>query len=233
MKLLVDAPAYWQDESTARAKAWLYLASCKKFGIEPVLYGVGSQHYVGEAAMRVDGQIEVLKAHSTSHTHVLFTDAWDVIFLEPLAEIVRRYREFGSPPCLNGAAAACQRQELAHHFDQTVPYPYITPAMYIGEIPYMLEVLTRMQEVNPGTHDQTPGFIQGWIEGWFSPVIDHDCKVFGIDDENYGVLGGRVHNMRTGSYPCVFHADGRVSTNPDTGRDAILEPWAIATGVLV
>ena len=233
MNLLVDAPAYWPSEDAARSKAWLYLASAAHFGASPHLYGVGSTYYHGEVPMRLDGQIEFLTQHKADYTHVLFSDAWDVIFTAPLDEIVYKYKKFGSPECLIGGAI----QNLNAHpdnlydefFDMTQPYPYATTAMYIAEIPYIIDRFTRMNKAC--THDQTPAFIEAWMEGWFHPEIDYKCELFQDKEDNCILHEGRVHNTLTDTYPSMLHVSGDFM-DPATGRDHRIIPWAKGVGIL-
>lgn len=234
MKLLIDAPAYWPTEAMARQKAWLYLASAAHFGAEPQLYGIGSTYYLGEVPMRLDGQIAFLEQHTGSgYTHVLFSDAWDVIFTAPLDEIIEKYRQFGSPECLIGGALqnlnAHPDNLYDEHFDMTQPWPYATTAMYLAEIPYIIDRFKRMDKRK--THDQTPAFIGGWIEGWFRPVIDHHCQLFQDTDQFCIVQDGRVYNTITKSYPSMLHVSGDFM-DPETGRDHRIIPWAKQLGIL-
>jgi hypothetical protein len=174
MKLLVCAPAYWATESEARDHCWLYLRSCSKWGITPYLYGIGADRYMGETVMRMDGLIECLATVGKGYSHVLFTDAWDVIFTGPLAEIQAKYEAMGSPPCLAGAAASCMNihpdDMYDSYFDMTQPQPYLTPALLLGEVDYIRSAFERMDRSK--THDQSPAIMQGWVEVWFKPLID-------------------------------------------------------------
>lgn len=236
MNLLVDGPAYWPTEEIARNKVWLYLKSCDKFGIQPLLYGIGCTQFQGETPMRISGQIETLQIakRNYEYTHVLFTDLWDVMFVAPLDEIIEKYKNMGAPHCLIGGAS---RNMNVHpdnlyddRFDQSKRYRYMTPSFYIAEIPYILEAFSRMECKT--THDQSPDFMKGWIEGWFRPMIDSNCEIFGIDDDNYCMRDGRVFNMHTGTYPSVFHARGGDYVDPETGRDHLLLPWAKRLGIV-
>lgn len=233
MKLIVTAPAYFPSMETASEKCWLYLRSADCFGIQPTLYGSPCTQYLGEAPMRVDGQIETLKKLNGEYTHVLFTDAWDVMFVSPLQKIIRKYENMGSPECLIGAS---EHNLNAHpdtlydeHFDTSRPYPYFTSAMYIAEIPYIVDRFSRMDRSD--THNQTTALMQGWIEGWFRPVIDHGCQIFQDKGKHCEIRGKSVYNRVTGSWPCVLHLSGDY-LSPETGRDHLMLPWARELGIV-
>jgi hypothetical protein len=234
MKLLVDAPAYWPTEEIARSKAWLYLASAKHFGIEPQLYGIGAYtYYPGEVPMRLDGQIDYLKRVGGDYTHVLFTDAWDVLFADPLHVIINKYEKFGSPPCLIGGTKQClnswPRDKYDQYFDLTKQCRYPTTAMYIAEIPYIIDCFTRMDK--SCTHDQTNAFMHGWSEGWFRPEIDYDSVLFQDTEDCAKVVGTRLYNLCSQTMPSMIHISGDYM-DPNTGRDSRIIPWAQKLGII-
>lgn len=217
MKLLVTAPACWDSEEVARKQLWLYLASAKHYGIEANLYGIGFfQQYPGETPMRMDALIQFLKymhhIHHGLYTHVLFTDGWDVLFTDPLDVIIDKYKRFGSPECLCGGWRECYNPSPENppgkydsYYDLSKPNPYPTNVMFIAEIPYIIDRFTRMLE-HSCTHDQSHAFIYGWTQGFFRPVIDHECELFQNMEENVEVVEGpRLYNRKFATHPSIFH----------------------------
>lgn len=234
MKLLVDAPAFWPTEQAAHAKAWLYLASCKKFGITPRLYGIGwFDHYIGETRMRMDCQIRFLKEVGADYTHVLCTDAWDVLFCDPLEEIIRKYESFGSPPCLMGGTRQClnlwPRDKYDAYFDLTKLRRYPSPPTYIAEIPYIIDRFERMDK--DCSHDQTNAIMSGIIGGFFQPVIDYEAVLFQDTPEDADVVDGHLFNIDTKTTPSTLHISGGYM-DPEHGRDHAIIPWAQRLGII-
>lgn len=234
MKLLVDAPAFWPTEQAAHAKAWLYLASAKKFGIEPQLYGIGwFPHYIGETRMRMDSQIRFLKDVGGDYTHVLCTDAWDVLFCDPLDVIIDKYKSFGCPPALFGGTRHClnlwPRDKFDAYFDLTKIRRYPAPPTYIAEIPYIIDCYERMDK--DCSHDQTNAFMHGITEGFFTPAIDYESVLFQDTLEDADVVNGHLYNTDTKTTPSIFHISGGYM-DPNIGRDPVIIPWAQRLGVI-
>lgn len=162
MKLLITGPAYWATEEIFRKRFWLYLASCEKFGITPQVYGIGTEHYYGGGEMRIYGLLEYLKTVDSSFTHVLFSHLWDVIFVDSLSSIVEKYKRFGLPPLLMGAARTERASNLfdLHPpeidpylplFDMMQLYPYPAWSMYIAEIPGLMHFANHGDRVPAGS----------------------------------------------------------------------------------
>src|SRR5215471_14634545 len=148
MKLKVIAPGYWETQALVEERCWLYMASCRKFNITPTFYGVGSTSYKGTGYMRLHGQMEYLRTLDSSVTHILFSDAWDCIFLRPLESIIGLYKLLGSPPWMMGATkwlwldlpSPWQEEAMAlPYFDTPGPYRWPSTTFWIGEPKYIAE----------------------------------------------------------------------------------------------
>ncbi len=253
MKLMIDAATYWPDEEAARKKIWLYLKSAKKFGIpesDMRFYGLGAVQYQGMGYMRLNGQVDFLKDHAEDFTHVLHSDAWDVLFIQPFEELRKRYEQMGRPEFLASANLYCgnigdpqydleqDRHLVEGLYDQTTPYRYVGSAMYIAEIPLVVEYLGRMirdgiERGHEGRNrsDETWAYAEAWKEGWFRPQIDKTCQVFQNDLRDVIVKDGRAFNTYTGTYPCLLHVSGGY-TSPETGKDDRVLPWAQQLGIV-
>lgn len=251
MKLVVTSPMYWPNLAAAQEKAWLYLASARKAGVESSQlrpYGIGSTFYHGTAAMRVYEQIQVLKQFESEgeFTHVLFSDAWDVLFVQPLEVLVEKYNKMGRPPFL---VSACPRyfgfldvheaDKFEHLFDLTKPFCFPATNFHIGEIGYIAEQLAKVPE---GAHNESYAMIQAFEAG-MELQMDHECEIFqeaGIhnvhrkgegDPRGTCVRGGKVFNSVTGTEPCMVHFGGGY-TSPETGKDESIKPWARELGII-
>src|SRR5215471_16330839 len=154
MNIQVLAPTYWATQQLAESKCWLYLASCRKFGIVPTLYGVGSTSYKGGGYMRMYGQMECASRMSDDVTHILFSDAWDVLFLQPMDEIIRRYKLLGCPPWLIGAtqwgfldlnAPEVHDAMALPYFDTPHIYRWPSTTFWMGERKYIIEQISKIE----------------------------------------------------------------------------------------
>jgi hypothetical protein len=244
MKLMVLSPMYWIDEATTRRVTWLYLASCKRAGVDESIrraYGIGSTYYPGETEMMIGGLARFLAESAEDFTHVLFTHAWDQLFIQPLEEIIWRYNELGSPPFFHAAAvqrANVHTNEYDQFFDELALYRF-PGAGFIAEIPLVVELFSRMDIRH--THDASWAYFNAWREGWFRPMLDTECTIFQTmeirsDKDNRSpdciIKEGKLYNTYTETYPCIAHFGGYIYVDPEHGKDRIIEPWARALGVI-
>jgi hypothetical protein len=232
MKMMVITCGVWPSEDVARRKMWIFMRSCEKFGVDPVLYGGGTPSFPGYRAMKLDMQLEFLKGVK-GYTHVMYTDGWDAFFVAHMDEVVEKYEGMGRPPMLVAAFNQLSNVSDADKdypgcFDERVMYRYPHVGGYIGEVGYVIEMFERMNRL---TNDDCFSWYDGWKEGWFRPELDHGCQVFQVTDEHLVMKDGRVFNTEMGSFPCVLHLSGGY-TDPGTGKDDRMLPWAKRAGVL-
>lgn len=238
MKLLVTGPAYWPTEDMAQKKFWLYLSSCKKYGITPQFYGPRTDHYYGGAGMRIYGLLDFLKTVGSDYTHVLFSHLWDVLFTRPLPEIVAKYKYFGSPPLLMGAAKQDISDLHPPESDRYLPlwdtsgvYWYPAWSMYMAEIPYIVD---RFGKIETGHYNDCVPLLNALESRVLEPMYDRQCEIFQtvIDGEpEIDVMDGRAHNCLTGTYPAIIHfllGDA----DQETGKDRFIIPWAKRLGII-
>jgi len=74
MKLIVLTAAVFKTEAEAMKKLWVFNASCKKRDIVPHYYGIGRE-FPGYRMMKLEWQLEWLKANRDKGSHVLYTDS--------------------------------------------------------------------------------------------------------------------------------------------------------------
>lgn len=242
MNLMVLTAAVFPNYQDAMQKLWIFLRSCDKFRIAPRLYGVG-RTFPGYRAMKLDFQLEWLKAYNGDASHVLYTDSWDAFFCAPLSEIIAKYEALGSPAILTSAYTGLGNvpepdRQYPNCFDQSIRYRYRYPHVggYIAEIPAIIDAFERMLKLPRQTGDDCFNWYDGWQEGWFRPQLDSQCEIFQVTEENTEVIPMRnstvrVHNTITGSYPCILHLSGGY-TDQVTGKDRVMIPWAERLGIL-
>jgi hypothetical protein len=250
MKLAVLTCAAFPSEGEARRKLWIFLRSCEKFNIDPILYGMGTQQFPGYKRMMLDMQLDALQKISNSFTHVLFTDGWDAFFTTGLEEILFKYDKMGRPDFLASAYIGLGNEsDMSKYegcFDESKTYRYPNRGGYLAELPTAIWAFQRMVDMPHQTGDDCFNWYEGWREGWFRPTLDHNCEIFQVSDVNakcemrfsLNAAGERttefkhrVFNTVTGSNPCILHLSGGYA-DPETGKDETLKPWARALGVI-
>jgi len=229
MKLMILTAAVWPAEEIARNKLWIFLESCKKFGIEPHLYGCGNV-FPGYIRMKLDMQLLYLVREQKNFTHVLYTDGWDAFFTGPQEEIIDKYKKMGSPPILSSAFyqlanVSEESKDYPGCFDESLLYRYPHVGGHLSEIPAIIDAFSKM---NHDTGDDCFSWYDAWKEGWFRPELDSGCEIFQVTHDGVvdglEVKKGRLHNPATGSNPCILHLSGGY-TDQETGKDERLLPW--------
>lgn len=240
MKLMVLTCGVFPSEAEARRKLWIFLKSCEKYGVEqPHLYGCGTPQFPGYIRMKLDMQLDYLKQNRGDYTHVLYTDGWDAFFTGPLSELLEKYQNLGAPPMLSsaftGLANVSNMDDYAGCFDASLHAPYPHVGGYIAEMAVIIDAFERMLKLPRYTGDDCFSWYDGWQEGWFRPELDSRCEIFQVShqDCSYVVAPGRIRlwNTVTRTEPCILHLSGGY-TDPATGKDDRMIPWAEKLGVL-
>lgn len=241
MKLMTLTCAVFSSREIAEKKMWIFMASCKKFGVDPHLYGT-DRVFPGYRAMKLDIQLEYLEAKAGDFTHVLYTDGLDAFFCAPLAEIIAKYEAMGAPPILTSAANQPWPQEQAESglYDESVVYRFPHVGGYIAETRAIIKVFRGMLKLERQTGDDCQNWFDAWKEGWFRPTIDSGCHIFQVGAENCRIAEGvgkdfdecyRVVNDATNSLPCILHLPGGY-TSQAIGKDDRMVPWAKSLEVI-
>ncbi len=246
MKLAVVTCAVFPTEEDARKKLWIYLRSCAKFNIEPMMYGTG-RIFPNYKIMMLDWNLEYMKTIPKEYSHLLYSDSWDCFFCAPLDEIIEKYRAMGSPSILQSAYIGLGNEsDMSKYvgcFDESIPYRYPNVGAFMGEREALIDAFQRMVDMPEQTGDNCFNVYTGWREGWFRPMLDSNCEIFQVSDVNAIVDSGflavpsakekrpRLLNTTTGSHPCILHLSGGY-TDQVTGKDHVMVPWARALWIL-
>lgn len=226
-------------------KEWYYryntwLQSIRRFGVEPVVLGMGEEW---KGLMTKPRRLrQYLRDGKCSTDLLLVTDSYDVVFTAPPVEIEQRYREVWPelPVVFNAEKGIFPRTDLADKFpDPGTPWRYLNSGLMIGPPASILKMLEGMwlddihddyklpegRWVNP--NDQ--GHFQAAFVMQITPIVlDTHCRLFQtlsecdtpefqIDTET-GTTH-RVKNMVTGTIPLCIHANG-------SGKNTLL-PWML------
>lgn len=226
-------------------KEWYYryntwLQSIRRFGVEPVVLGMGEEW---KGLMTKPRRLrQYLRDGKCSTDLLLVTDSYDVVFTAPPVEIEQRYREVWPelPVVFNAEKGIFPRTDLADKFpDPGTPWRYLNSGLMIGPPASILKMLEGMwlddihddyklpegRWVNPND--------QAWMQVFYvvQPVqiiLDTHCRLFqclsecSTDDVEMhaGPDGlGRMKNKATGTVPLVLHFNGAAKNH--------LMPWML------
>jgi hypothetical protein len=205
----------------------LFLASCQRHGISPVVLGWG-RPWIGFGQKTTETR-DYLRDLPEDEI-VISVDPFDVVFLSGLDEIEEKFRR-GTARFLCGALALgpLLRRIYDHEFNRSgVPtprnptgYDHLNSGNWISTAGYacrLIDRLVREHEMRPTDMDQeilTSLYVQD------RPVVDIDwrCEIFHNllfknfltrtpDLKHLEWRDGRALNTATGTRPCVLHASG-------------------------
>jgi hypothetical protein len=177
---------------------------CRQLERSLILHGYGYhiiEHKWDGFLGKIHETYKYLKTCAT-HTHFLYTDAWDTVALRPDVQV--------PDGILISAERACyphpEKAKLYPPHDS--PWKYVNGGGWCGEIAEFV----RMYESKPPTdelNDQvwlTDRFLAGWGK------LDYECEVFQTlafnGKHDLGTLGGQFTNHLRGTFPFFIHGNG-------------------------
>ena len=205
----------------------LFMESCRRFGIDPVILGWGDRWIgSGEKLISIYKFIKGLPAEEI----ILSVDPFDVIFLEGPGEIESKFREMNTP-FLCGALNinSFNARVYDHEFNRTREATPQTPSGYnflnagtwistAGFAHRLFQALIDDKRLSPSDIDQEI-LTALYIEDRTRVSIDWRCELFHNllfkdfvsrqpDLKDIHFLEGRIHNTSTGTWPSLLHASG-------------------------
>jgi len=205
----------------------LFMASCQRHGISPVLLGWGRKWIgFGQKTMETRDYIKDLPEDEV----VLSVDPFDVVFLCGIDEIEEKFRR-GSAPFACGALklGPLLRRVYGREFNYSgrpVPrnptgYDYLNSGTWISTAGYARRLIDRLEhEFAMGPTDMDQEILTSlYIHDRSVVDLDWRCDIFHNllfrnfitrqpDLKDLEFRNGRVLNVATGTEPCLLHASG-------------------------
>ena len=237
MNLLYLIAGVWDSVEKYERVTAVFLRNAKARGYPFVPYAMPTVQFPGYRGLKVDKQLEWLDANKSDYTHVLYTDCTDVLLFGSPAEVEMKYEDMGKPPILVSASHGAANVGDGRYADISKGKYYGFPHCggYLAEIPLWLDTMRRFIADYPNEGDDCFMWFNSVRAGWLKPVLDSGCLIFQVGDMDYreATLNGqrRPYNLRTDSYPCIWHSPGG-STDPERGKLDRQEPWAKKWGIL-
>lgn len=205
MKTTVLAPSYYTSWYPTR---YLYY-SAQRYNVPIKWYGT-QKPYPGRFGVQIIDLLNELTRVDTSH--VIYTDSSDALFLSDLSEIECKYRDMNiqsgillsrerSGICIGGIVAQ-------------------TDALYQALVQLALYIVEDLDGDNPQVRWRA-----AVRAGDIHADLDECSEIFQVVDEPLlGVVGDRVYNARTATYPSILHFAGGY-THPEQGKADRIEPY--------
>ena len=205
----------------------LFMASCERHGISPVLLGWGTKWVgFGHKTTETRDYIEDLPDDEV----VLSVDPFDVVFLSGIDEIEEKFRR-GSTPFACGALklGPLLRRVYGREFNYSgkpmprnpTGYDYLNSGTWISTAGYARRLIDRLvDEFDMGPTDMDQEILTSlYIHDRSVVELDWRCDIFHNllfknfitrqpDLKDLEFRNGRVFNIATGTAPCLLHASG-------------------------
>lgn len=166
-----------------------YIFSANEFGIKPNILGMGEKWKGGENVKSKPGggwKITLLKSAVEPYKDdkekiVLYTDAYDVIFLTDLNEIVEKFKTFDARVLFGAEGICTPKEELAALYPAIeTGKKYLNSGVYMGYAPEIYKLLTR-RPIKDDDDDQlyfTEAYLDETLRENLKFKLDHTSEIF-------------------------------------------------------
>ena len=221
------SPCYCPDTTPADGM----MATAKRVGLNPYLYGVGQQ--INTNCSNAQGTDMIALVESRSESHILCVDCMDVAFLAGELEIMEKFLSFNTGLVVStereGIAGLARTKERLHQMCNADGgyHPQLNIGAWIGEREYAVhcfreaERLWRHRPEDPSyNYDVLPQWLMqmksgigvGGVDvGPEGPefALDWRCEMFqSMNMADVTMVGDRALNNVTGTTPVLLHYNG-------------------------
>ena len=140
----------------------------------------------------------------SDHDVILFTDAYDVLYLRELDEVLGRFLGFKHEVIFSAEQYLWPNKNLRFPPAPT-KYRYLNSGTFVGRV----GELKRMLAVPLKDSDDDQLYMQvAYLTGRYDAVLDHEGYIFQCHENSLVTKEGNLVNPLTGCYPCIYHANG-------------------------
>jgi|688.fasta_scaffold01587_4 hypothetical protein len=224
------------------------LASCRRFGHEPLILGWGQPW--GGLGNKPRLLLKSIESGQITDDHILFLDAFDTVLARPPCDIMAAYAEYDAP-IVWGAERnlfpdiGCDRDAVFP--DALGGFRYLNSGVCVAQTDAMLAYLQHIDAANiPDDHKSADGardinpndqeialkaFVRQFTWTDISEkqpmcprmALDTECRIalnmHSVTPDEIDVSGERIKVLATGAEPCIFHANGNAK---DSGMLALV-----------
>ncbi len=169
-----------------------------------------------------------LLAGNVKHKYLIFSDCWDVVFVESPEKILERFLTLNTSIVFNAQRTIFPYiAELVDKYPDTgTPFRYLNSGFFVGETEAVIALLKHMKLENVGDDYRKPdgsmhhendqdNFMRAFVEQPVPMKIDFNCEIaqtlHGEVIEDFEVTKTdkiRVKNKITNAYPMALHGNG-------------------------
>jgi hypothetical protein len=216
------------------------LASCRRFGHEPLILGWGQPW--GGLGNKPRLLLKAIESGQITDDHILFLDAFDTVLARPPCDIMAAYAAYAAP--IVWGAERNLFPDIGCDRDAVFPaslggFRYLNSGVCVAETDAMLAALKciKADEIPDdhksadGAHDVNPNDQEIWLNAfadmsmWHIPrmQLDTECRIalnmHSVSPDEMDVSRERIRIKCSGVEPCIFHANGNAK---DSGMLALV-----------
>jgi hypothetical protein len=209
------------------------LESLRRFGQKPLILGWGEPW--GGLGSKPRLLKKAIDEGAVSAEHIIYFDAFDVVFTTPPELIVELANEFFHNKLVFNAEKNCfPDQSLAEkHPSTSSPWRYLNSGFAVGKTDHMLATLRWVDADNIPNDSRLPdgtgvhpndqdNFMRAFVSGELPIELDTTailCQTLcGTTKEELSFGSRDIENVVTGAFPCAIHFNGPAKT------DGLAEP---------
>jgi len=197
--------------------------SLRRLGLEPIILGWGEPW--GGLGSKPRLLKQAIESGKITAERIIWFDAFDVVFVDPPEIMVELAIEFFDDKLVYNAEKNCfPDASLAEKHPQTKhPFRYLNSGFAVGrtcDFMAMLEWI-KADEIpndsrNPdgsGNHPNDQDYVmRAFVSGELPMALDTSgiiCHTLcGVEESEFDFSGESIENLKTGAWPCAFHANG-------------------------
>lgn len=179
-----------------------YLDSAKEFDIIPIVLGFGETWKGGDEIRLKPGggwKVKLLREALQEYKNdkvkiVIFTDGYDVIFINGLESIVKKFEKSGARVLFSAEPYCWPDKNLANKYPEVRDGGrYLNSGLYMGYVPEILEILEK-DEIGDTDDDQlyfTKVYLDEQFRTRINIKLDHLSDIF----QNLNGVGGKFNHL--------------------------------------
>lgn len=200
-----------------------FLLSCKRVGVDPIHINGGQWCGLMSKPRWV---LDWLGRNGDFYDYVIFLDAWDVVLIGSIEEIMAKYHALKSPIVFNSERNCFPRADLVEQFNPSpTPYRFLNSGVFVGTTQAVIDMLREMHLGQIGVDVQRPDgswenkndqefFSLFYLANQTKAALDYRATIaqtlHGAEPDEFiwDQDAKRVKSIITGSQPAVFHGNG-------------------------
>lgn len=217
----------WPDEPYYLHRE--FLESLRRFGHEPLILGTSPGEYRGLGS-KPRLLKKAIESGAIGDEHMIFCDAFDVVFAEsPELILARSAEHYGEGIVWNAERSCFPDASLAEkHPSAHSSFRYLNSGFGVGKTSDFLKMLEWMKadeipddhrgpdgnDVNPNDQDYVMRALVFGGLGMKLDTLAALCQTLcGVSADEFDFVGSNVRNRETGTAPMAFHWNGPAKTN--------------------